>query len=58
MRSATFGALSREQLGLDLVDVVLEPVDGRPVVVDHRVQDRVKGRAGPWRSSSGSASSA
>jgi hypothetical protein len=40
------GALLREDLGLDLLDVVVEPVDHRLVVVHHPVQDGVQHRPG------------
>ena len=39
-------ALAREQLGLNLVDVGLEAVDGQDVVVHHAVEDRVQHGAG------------
>ena len=39
--------VAAEHLGLDLVDVVLQPGDDRGVAVDDRVEDRVQHRLGP-----------
>ena len=46
-------ALVREDLGLDLLDVLVEPVDHRLVVVHDPVEDGVQHRPGPKRSRSG-----
>src|SRR4051812_26296279 len=43
---ARIGARRREDVLLDLLDVVLYPRDHRRVLVDHAVDDRVQGGAG------------
>ena len=48
--------VAAEDLGLDLVDVVLQAGDHRRVAVDDAVEDRVEHRLGPAPSSSGSSS--
>ena len=46
-----------EDVVLDLLEVVLEPVDDRAVVVHDLVEDRPDGRRGPISSRSGCSSS-